>query len=169
MLTYTTLDGKVLDLTDVRDEERTYFERCVMAYRAGMAWEDFTVLAEGLANPLIRSTDGLITRMIYDTPLYQAVRDLEDRLGIEQECLAPDPTDCVASDPLVDEWLSVADAASAKGVTVPGLHKAIRRGSVIARPANPGNARLVVSRNSLARWAPSRARQAARRKRPAPA
>ena len=90
MQTYTTLDGTVLDLTDASDEERGYFDRCIMAYRAGMAWEDFTMLAGGLANPLIRATDGLITRAIYDTPLYQAARDLEDRLGIQQECLAPD-------------------------------------------------------------------------------
>ena len=169
MQTYTTLDGTVLDLTDASDEERGYFDRCIMAYRAGMAWEDFTMLAGGLANPLIRATDGLITRAIYDTPLYQAVRDLEDRLGIQQECLASDPTDDVVSDPLDDEWLSVAESASAKGVTVPGLHKAIRRGSVIARPAGGNGTRLVVSRNSLARWTPSAARQAARRQQPSPA
>lgn len=162
-MTYTTLDGRVLDLGNLTDEERSFFDRCVAAYRQGVAWEDFANLVGGAENPLLRSTGGRVTRAVWEHPLYQALRDLEERLGIQQGKLEPEGVDeqAAASDPLEDEWLPAPDAAAVKGVTLPGLHKAIRRGDVLAR--RWGNGRVLVSRRSLERWEVNRTRQAARR------
>lgn len=163
MQTYTTLDGRVLDLTDLTEEERDFFGRCLADYRAGVAWERFARLVEGPENPLIRAA-GRVTQAVWNHPLYQAVRDLEDRLGIQQGHLAPGPDDDPFLDPLEDEWIPAAQAAASKGVTMPGLHKAINRGDVIARPAKPGGSWLLVSVRSLRRWQPNPVRQAARRR-----
>jgi hypothetical protein len=163
MLTYTTLDGRVLDLSNLSEPERAYFDHCYTAYHAGMRWDEFVPLAGGAANPLVRATGGRITEAVWTHPLYRAVRDLEARLGVRQGEIAPSPGDDVERDPIEDEWLSVAEAAARKGVTVQGLHEAIKRGAVLATAARPGTTRRVVSRNSVERWSPVVVRQAAGR------
>src|SRR5688572_21554227 len=81
--TYTTLDGRVLDLTGLDEEERAYIGRCYAAYRRGADFVAFSELVDRKEHsPLLRSTDGVITRAVYDHPLFQAVRDLEFRLEI---------------------------------------------------------------------------------------
>ena len=95
--------------------------------------------------------------------MFQAVRDLEDRLGIQQGEVGPEEGDDISKDPLQDEWVPTPEAAKRKGVTLPGLHKAINRGDVIARPATEGGRRLVISVNSLSKWEPNATRQAARK------
>lgn len=172
--TYQTLESDVLDLSGLTAEERAFFGRCYAAYREGMLeWGAFTNLIAGHENPLVRSTGGWITRAVAETPLYRAVRDLEDRVGLRDGKLTPEPEYDLDRDPIADEWLPASAAAARKGVARDSLHEAIRRGAVIARPARPGGSWLVVSANSLARWTPVAVRQAAgrartRRVRPAP-
>jgi hypothetical protein len=165
MWTYRTLDGRVLDLTRIGDEERTYLEQCVAAYRAGLPWATFTDLAEGNGSPLVRAAGGRVTQAVWDHPVFQAAYDMEARLGIAQGYVAADADDDPGRDPFTDEWIPAVAAARSKGVTLSGLHQAIGRGEVIARPSKPGGSRLVVSRNSLDRWHPSHLRQAAGRQR----
>jgi hypothetical protein len=162
MFTYTTLDGRVLVLTDLGGEGAAFFDRCITAYRDGVSWEMMSRLVESSDNPLLRATGGRVNGAVWDHPLYQAVRDLEDRVGIAQGSIRPAPGDCPELDPLVDEWVPATEAAARKGVTLPGLHKAIKRGDVAARPSGAGRSRLVVSVRSLAGWSPNRVRQAAR-------
>jgi hypothetical protein len=114
-------------------------------------------------NPLLRATGGRVTDAVWHHPLYRAMRDLGDRLGIQQGTIAAEPGDDVSQDPFADDWLLVSAAAKRKGVTVQGIHEAIRRGDVVARPAKPRSRWLVVSANSLERWAPQPAKQAAGR------
>jgi hypothetical protein len=165
MWTYRTLDGQILDLTGISDELQRYLADCEAAYRAGMPWEQFNVLAEGEGSPLVRATGGWVTRAVWDHPVFRAARDMEDRLGIAQGYIGLDPEIDPASDPFADEWIPATAAAAQVGVSLAGLHKAIARGEIIARPAKPGGTRLVVSANSLAQWAPSPVRQAAGRAR----
>lgn len=163
MRTYTTLDGQVLDLTDLTDEERAFFDRVYGEYRAGAKWADVSNLIHGLENPLLTATGGRVTAAVWNHPLFQAVRDIEDRVGLLQGHLSPDPgSGDPAADPLRDDFIPAPQAAARKGVTRMGLHQAIRRGDVLARPApDNGRARLLVSVNSLARWQPNRVRQTA--------
>ncbi|MBI3971162.1 MAG: hypothetical protein HY332_07710 [Chloroflexi bacterium] len=163
MDTFVTLEGRVLDLTRLSDEERTFFGRCYLAYRNGTPWESFVKLSRGPQNPVIQAAGGRITQAVWEHPLFQALHDLEDRLGIQQGELAADPGDDLARDPVADTWIPAVEAARAKGVTLPGLHGAIKRGVVVAKPAESGRPRLLVSANSLARWTPNPVRQAARR------
>jgi hypothetical protein len=87
--THTTLDGSRVLLRDLSLAEREFFRRCYDAYAAGMPWEHFTNLAEGAENPVIAASGGWITADVRRHPLYRAVRDLEDRLGLAQGKLAP--------------------------------------------------------------------------------
>src|SRR5438093_2893411 len=123
-------------------------------------------MVEGDENPLVRATGGWVTRTVWQHPLWQAVRDMEDRLGVQQGELAAEPGDDPARDPVADHWVSVTQAATRKGVTRPGLHKAIARGDVIARPIRPNHSWLEVSANSLDAWQPMAVRQHARRAAP---
>lgn len=100
MHTYTTLDGRVLDLRDLTEEEREFFEWMYAAYRDGMTWGPFSRLVEGVENPLVRATGGWITPAVWDHPLFQAVRDLESRVGILRGGVRAEPGDDAAWDPL---------------------------------------------------------------------
>jgi len=163
-MTYTTLKGKVLDLSSLSDEEKAHFERCAAAYRAGVSWAAFMNLVRTVENPLLKETGGIITEAVWNHPLFQAIRDMEDRLGIQQGHLRASETSDVSIDPFNDAWVPVAEAAKMKGVTVQGLHGAIRRGDVIARPIKPGQNRLEVSLASLKQWDVNKVRQRARKR-----
>jgi hypothetical protein len=173
LLTYTILGGQVLDLSELTGEERAYFDRMYTLYRTGrLRWGPFADLVTGTDNPLTRATGGRVTDQVWNHPLFRAVRDLEDRVGyrtgelvFEQEADG-DPA-LLQEDPIGDVWMPSAQAAREKGVSLAGLHLAIKRGDVVARPAKPGGARLVVSKNSLDRWMPSEKYQAAGRARAA--
>jgi hypothetical protein len=168
MRTYTTLDGSVLDLTALAPAEWSYFDECVAAYRAGMDFAEFSNhLLNGEGSPLIRATGGWVTRTVWAHPLFQAVSDLADRLGIAQGQLGTESGIDPATDPLVDEWVPAVEAARRKGVALSGLHQAVQRGDLIAHLVRDGGKRLVVSANSLARWKPQAVRQAAGRQRAA--
>ena len=162
MSTFTTLDRRVLDLQSLSSDNTAYLHRCYDAYRSGVDWVHFNnAYVNGPENPLLTQTHGMVTREVWNHPLYQAVRDLGDRLGISQGMLAPSGDG--ERDPMDDEWIPSAIAARDKGVSLPGLHKAITRGDVIARPSRPAGKRLLISTRSLECWQPSLVRQNARR------
>jgi hypothetical protein len=72
---------------------------------------EFSKLIEGVQNPLVRRTGGLITAEILDHPLFEAVSDLEDRLGLLQDELEAGPGDNTGQDPLAGEWTPTAERA----------------------------------------------------------
>lgn len=84
MLTYITLDGQVLDLSSLSEQEQVFLHRSYAAYCDDMNWADFANLVEKSENPLIASAGGLITRQMIDHPLQRAVTDLMYRLWFRQ-------------------------------------------------------------------------------------
>ncbi|ADU50189.1 hypothetical protein Tmar_0064 [Thermaerobacter marianensis DSM 12885] len=165
-MTYTTLDGRVLDLGGLTEVEQQHLDRCIEAYRQGMDWDQFMRLVDTPENPLVRTVGrGWVTREVAVRPMYQAIRDMADRLAIQQGYMAPSEGIDPDSDPFADEWIPAREAAERKGVSLVALHKAIDRGDIIARPATPGGGRIVVSARSLEKWKVDRARQQAGRAR----
>ena len=157
MLSYTTLEGEVLDLTSLNPAELEHFTRCLAAYRQGMRWRQFLDdLVDGEDNPVIEPGRRL-TRRALDSVLYRAVYDLGDRLGIAQGQLGPSPGDEVDSEPLDDTELPVPDAAQQAGVSVRAVYGAIDRGDLIATRTRP----VRVSQRSLERWRVNATRQRA--------
>ncbi len=159
--TYTTLAGEVLDLSTLTKHEREYFERCYTAWKENRTWTEISNLVTGPENPLLKETQGRITQEVWDHPLFQTIRDLEDRAGIQQGELKRVRGADAGADPIADEWVSVAEAARAKGVTRQAIGQAISRGELVAIAQRHGGRARVLSKRSLDAWQPSRVRQAA--------
>jgi hypothetical protein len=155
--TYTTLDGEVLDLAGLTGGERRFLNAVHRIYRERGDWLALTELVNGPDNPVI-GPGRRVTREVANHPLYKAVRDLEDRLGILTGNLAPEPGDHPEQDPFDDALVSVAAAAAEKGTTTVAVRKAIERGDLVATKARP----LKVSQRSLALWVVDSVRQRAR-------
>ena len=113
MVIYRTLDGKILDLSELSEAEQAFFRRCESAYRDSTQWGEFLALVGGQENPLLRPTGGRVTAAVWNHPLYRAVRDLGDRLGIQQGVLAQGPKDAVHQDPVSDVRSLIPVAAKA--------------------------------------------------------
>jgi hypothetical protein len=157
LVTYTTLDGDVIDISTLNPEDWWFLDRAYRIFRQRGSWKQLSALVRGPENPVV-GTGQRITRAVSEHPLYRAVRDLEDRLGILAGALGAEEGDEPAADPLSDELISVAAAAAAKGATEMAVRKAIARGDLIASNAGP---RLMVSKLSLDRWTVNPARRAA--------
>lgn len=154
---YMTLDGEVLDVTRLSPVEKEHFERCYAIFASRGDWKKLTELVRGADNPLI-GPGRRVSRDVAAHPLYRAVRDLEDRLGILTGNLAPDPGDEPGTDPLDDSLVSITEAAGMKGTTVMAVRKAISRGDLVATTSRPQR----VSSRSLAQWSVNVVRQRAR-------
>lgn len=154
--TYTTLDGDVLDLCGLTSEEREFLATMYRRYTDKEPWLQFREDITGATNPALRAS-GRVTRAAQEHPLYRAVRDLADRLGIHSNELLPEPGDDVGRDPFDDTFIPVAQAASRQRVSLKAVYKAIERGELVAVRAG----RTMVSVNSLRRWAVNPVRQAA--------
>lgn len=113
MLTYRTLDGAMLDLSELSEAEQAFFRRCEAAYRDGTPWGEFLALVGGQENSQLYPTGGRVTPAVWNHPLYRAARDLGDRLGIQQGVLAPGPRDAVDRDPLGEAQSLVSAVAKA--------------------------------------------------------
>jgi hypothetical protein len=107
---YTTLEGKLLDLSDLDAEEAAFFARCYNAFRENKDWAELSNLIAGAENPLVRDSGGWITDAVAAHPLFQAVEDLADRLGIRQGDVGPDPGDDLDHDPLTREPVVALEA-----------------------------------------------------------
>ena len=163
-MTYTTILSETFDLSDLDEERRAYLDRALAAFREGMAFNDFAnSVVNTSANPALRASNGWVTRAAWEDPFFKAIRDLGDRLGVQQGKLTA--ANAVGGDPVSEEWVPSVEAAKQKGVTLGALHLAIERGELLARPIKPGGSRLRVSARSLDRWTPNRTRQAAGRAR----
>ena len=136
---YTTLDGRVLELSGLSEDERVFLDRCVAAYRDGTAWEALSRLVEGVENPLVRAEGGRITRTVWDHPLFHAVSDLEDRLtrvSSAPQCFRDHTArrSRSARDELVDPGDTCLGRAHPRArirySTTPGIAAPARRGSV---------------------------------------
>jgi hypothetical protein len=85
--------------------------------RYRVLWSAFSHLIQGTANPLLADTAGRVTQDVLAHPLYQAVRDLEDRLGIDQGWLSSEAADDVASRPGANLRQPMAPAAHSAGAS----------------------------------------------------
>lgn len=146
-LTYTTLDGEVLDLTGLDDAERAFIESMIADYRGGADWGAFARRASGDENPALEP-GARVTRAVLNNPLFRAVDDMEGRLAIAQGILRPGAHDDPSLEPFEDDWVSVYAAAADLGITAKAAYKAIDRGDLVANKDRPAR----VSRRSVDRY-----------------
>ncbi len=160
--TYTTIDGRVVDLSELPEQLFDYLRLCLEVWRAGeVDWERFgNEYLYASRNPLLAETDGRVARWVLDHPLYRILLDIDARIGIRCGRFAEEGD--IHSEPLDDSVIPAAEAARLKGVTPAAIHRAVARGALIGRGSGPRRA-LVVSQRSLERWTPDRTRQRAGR------
>ena len=151
MRTYMTTTGRVLDLHGLDGRETAFFERALDAFRRGTPWPEFCELTQSPNNPALEQ--GRATVRSIENPLYVALIDMEGRLGVAQGFLRSQGA-FLDVDPMVDYGVSVQDAAAERHVSRQTLYNAIESGQLIATRERP----LRISRNSLTRWRPQRAR-----------
>ena len=157
--TYLTIDGELIDLSDLRPLERAYFEEMVEHWHARIPFAKFADMVVGPPNPIL-ARGHRVTHEVAAHPLYKAVRDLEGRLGVILGELRSEPRDLPADiDPTIDTWLPVSEAAAQRGVSVQSVRLALERGDLIGSSGRP----RMVSGRSLARWEVNRTRQRAGR------
>ncbi len=171
LTTYVTYDGKVLDLSGLTAEQKLHLEH---AHRLAMeaiasedgqnvvSWMDFNDLVNSEKNPLLRETQGFVTRELWEHPLYQALYDLDVRVGMKQGMIAKPRNKRWLQDPAKDQFVPVSEVAERKRVQVKAVHKAIDRGDLVAihgefegDRAGP-KAGLLVSWNSAKAWSVKR-------------
>lgn len=152
-VTYTRVDGTVLDLSRLTEPERRYFDLAANQYRRGVPWADFCQLAPSSQNPVIEQ--GRATARTVASPLFLALLDMEWRLGVRQGYLKWHSP--IEDDPFADEWLTVAAAAARAGVTRAAVYQAAERGVVISQGDRPS----VISARSLSGWTVNTVRQRA--------
>lgn len=125
---HVTLDGNVIDLHNLTDDEFAFYNQCLTAYKSNIPRAEFLKLMQDPGNPLMKGNH-FITKKIAQTDLYQAVQDLEDRLAIAQGKRAPNPGDLVDEEPAQkDEFVTANTAAQKAGVSATAIIKAIREG-----------------------------------------
>lgn len=123
---HVTLDGTVIDLHSLNDEEYGFYNQCLMAYKAETPRAEFLKLMQDPGSPLMNGSR-FITKEISQTDLYQAVQDLEERLAIAQGKMAPNPGDRVKEEPAQkDEFVTANVAAQKAGVSATAIIKAIK-------------------------------------------
>ncbi len=162
MSIYVTLDGEVLDLSRLTVSEAEFFDLCYGTWRENNTgrYARLQSLIFGDDNPILKA-GRRVTRETFEHPLFQAVTDLEARAGVLEGKLLPDREDeRPGDDPLAEEFVSIAEAARIKGITVPAVHAAIRRGDLVALANRP----LKVSVTSLGHWEVDAGRQRSARK-----
>jgi len=92
--TYRMLDGNTVDLSRLTDRETAFFQLCYTAYERRFDWAGFSNIVFSRANPLVNG-DGMITADTMTHPMFQPLRDLEDRIGIRDGDLLADDDDAL--------------------------------------------------------------------------
>jgi hypothetical protein len=87
-----------------------FFDCAYYAYRRQMNWMDFTNLVKGEANPLV-GPDRMVTGEASKHPMFRALQDLEDRLGMQQGRLLQREGLDIESDPVGGSLASVTAAS----------------------------------------------------------
>lgn len=152
---HVTLDGSVIDLHSLSDEEYAFYTECLSAYKTNMPRGDYLRLIQNPSNPVMKGSQ-MVTREITKTPLYRAVEDIEYRLAIRQDKAEPSPNDLVDEEPAQrDRFLSASEAAKQKGVSVTAIIKAVKDGRIAAHQEKD-RGQWKVSERSLSKYSPAR-------------
>ncbi len=155
---YITLDRELIDLGQLSDVERVFFDLCYAAWKSRMPGREFEGLMFSDENPVLEQ-GRRVTLIVARHPLYRATKDFSDRLSILSGDVGPMLGDEPGQDPCDDSYVSAEMVAGERGVSRAAVYLAIERGDLIATIERPRR----VSRRSLDRWAVDTARQRAGR------
>jgi hypothetical protein len=153
------LDGDIIDLLALSDDQYKFYQKCLLAFRQNTPYDEYLKVIQDENNVLLKN---MTLKEAFQTPLGKAVVDLGDRLAIQQG-LKPSPdTEFVNIDPCqAEEYVTSGGAAKMKGMTVPSINTACHKGKLAAHQ-NPKNGRWSISKRALERYEVHKSRQANR-------
>lgn len=152
------LDGDIIDLLALPDDEYGFYSQCLTAYRNNMAYGEYLKMVQDPGNPMMKGNVAM-TKGIYESPLCRAVWDLGYRLAIKQGEMAPEG-DFVDIDPAQPEtFVNASEAGERIGMTKAGVIAAVKSGRIAGHQKG---SRWNISVRSLDQYKPHRARQEAR-------
>ena len=146
-VTYTRLNGRVIDLSVLAPEDGTFL---LDAYQRASCpdTDPFTFGAWIISreNPLLaRSMER--PGLLVEHPLMVALWDLEMRLNIALGRWGRGDLPKI-DNPFADTFITIAEAAKERGVSVPAIHRAAERGDIVVTHDRPA----MVSVRSLSVW-----------------
>lgn len=154
---HVTLNGDIIDLLALDDEQFGFYHQCLQAYKINTPVKDYLKLMQSPDNPMMKG-NRMITKDIFNSPLYQAVQDLEYRLRIKQGLMKPANPEYANIEPAQqDEYVSANEAAKRKGVSATAIIKALQRGALAGHQEESG--RWKISLKSLEQYTPNPIRQ----------
>lgn len=132
MKTYTLLNGKTLDLSDLSSAEGAFLRDLRRMVAQDISYFEIGRTAIGPGSPALRGRQ-TIDRRTAATPLYLAAEDIATRAGIEQGLiLAPEFEHLRAEFPTDGSHISAAQAADFIGISRAAVYKAIHAGTLKA-------------------------------------
>lgn len=123
---YELLNGETLDLSSLPKQD---VEFLLDLMQRAMSDEDYFDLERRVCGKGAYPLKGnpRVTREVHDSPIFRAVEDIVDRVGIRQGVLAPDPGDERVP---TEDIVSVTEAAAALGITRSAVIKAAQTGRI---------------------------------------
>lgn len=153
---HITLNGEVIDLHAFSDEQFGFYHQCWQAYQRSVPVDDYVQLMQKPENPMMQG-NAMITKVIFGSPLYKAVQDLEFRLRIKHGLMKPAKPEFADMEPAQeDDMLSANAAAKVKGVSTTAIIKAANEGRLAGH--QEANGRWKISAMSLEAYQPDAAR-----------
>lgn len=151
------IDGEIVDLLALSDEEYAFYQKCLLAFRQNIPYDEYLKIIQEQDSILLKNTP---IKKAYQKPLGKAVLDLGDRLAIQQGLKQP-PAEYVNNDPCQEEeYISASEAARIKGMKQPSIVAACQKGKIAAHKGS--NGRWHISVRSLQRYEVNKTRQANR-------
>ncbi|MGH9399974.1 MAG: helix-turn-helix domain-containing protein [Thermoanaerobaculia bacterium] len=132
MKTYTLLNGKTLDLSELSPAEGAFLRGLRRMTENDISYFEICRSAIGPGSPALRGRQ-TIDRRTAATPLYLAAEDIATRAGIQQGLiLAPEFEHLRAQFPTDGSHISAAQAADFIGISRAAVYKAINAGTLQA-------------------------------------
>lgn len=126
MKTYKTLDGTILDLSEIEVFEQKFLQLLKLMVKNNASYFDIARTAIGPGSPALQGRHSL-DRETAQTPLYRAAVDIATRSGIDQGLiLAPEHEAKRKNFPTDGSHFSVAQAAEYIGISRSAVYKAIQ-------------------------------------------
>ena len=132
MKTYTLLNGKTLDLSELSPAERAFLRDLQRMVEQDISYFEIERTAIGPGSPALRGRQ-TIDRRTAATPLYLVAEDIGTRAGIKQGLiLAPEHKHLRGEFPTDGSQISATQAADLIGISRAAVHKAIKAGTLQA-------------------------------------
>lgn len=132
MKTYTLLNGKTLELSELSPAESAFLRDLRRMVEQDISYFEIARTAVGPGSPALRGRQ-TIDRRTAAQPLYLAAEDIATRAGIQQGLiLAPEFEHLRAQFPTDGSHISAAQAAEFIGISRAAVYKAINAGTLQA-------------------------------------